>query len=184
MLRRRLRLLRHALTATVTLVLLLSFLSACGGSNTSSRKATTEPVFELHPGQCLVPPKANPNFQVSTVEVVPCTEPHTEEVYCVLPYAVTLPQSPPRCPARPPRFAGRLVADYPGMQALEAFANAVCLDEFEPYVGTSYHKSSLYYTFLYPSPRSWDSPRRDRMVTCIVVDSSSPLRRSVKGSRL
>lgn len=168
-------------------------LSACGAHTAgaaskgvvhSRPKEETEPVFDLRPRQCLVPPKANPNLEVARVTVVPCDQAHTEEVYCVLAYSTTVPQNAPHCPAKPPRFAGSLVEDYPGTQALEAYANAVCLDEFQPYVGTAYKESSLYYTYLYPSPRSWDSgSRRDREVACVLV-STAPLERSAKGSGL
>jgi len=142
-------------------------------------------VFELHPGECLVPPKPNPNLSVAEVTVVRCSQPHTEEVYCVVPYSTTLPEKAPSCPAEPSRSSGLPSQDYPGTQALETFANAICLDEFSPYVGRNYKTSSLYYTYLYPSPRSWDAPeRRDRMVTCIIVSPSTDLTRSVRGSRL
>ena len=180
----------------VSLTLASCVLSACGGHTAGAAvkgakgvlgpttKEETVPVFDLRPRQCLVPPKANPNLDVARVTVVPCDEAHTEEVYCVLAYSTTVPQNAPHCPAKPPRFAGSLVEDYPGTQALETYANAVCLDEFQPYVGTSYKESSLYYTYLYPSPRSWDSPsRRDREVTCVLV-STAALERSAKGSGL
>jgi hypothetical protein len=177
----------------MALVALTFSLAGCGGPRAGALEMKldkkfekkTVPVFDLRPGQCLVPPKANPNLQVATVTVVSCRQPHTEEVYCVLPYSAVLPQRAPRCPAEPPRLVGSPSQDYPGTQALEAFANAVCLDEFEPYVGTTYKESSLYYTYLYPSPRSWDAPsRRDRMVTCVLVSPRLALTRSARGSRL
>jgi hypothetical protein len=161
-------------------------LTACGSSNPAAVTGPrTVSVFKLHPSQCLTPPKSNPNLQVSTVTVVPCTQSHTEEVYCVLPYSPSPPGGIPRCPASPPRLGGNLTENYPGDKALETFANAMCLDEFQPYVGTPYKDSSLYYSYLYPSPRSWDDPtRRDRMVACVLVTTGAPLTRSAKGSRL
>lgn len=170
-------------------------LAGCGGHKAGAQEKGPRkeivPVFDLRPGQCLVPPKANPNLQVANITVVSCREPHTEEVYCVLPYSATLPDKAPHCLARRSRLSGpsQLVGsanqDFPGTQALETFANAVCLDEFQPYVGTTYKESSLYYTYLYPSPRSWDAPsRRDRMVACILVSPRRPLTRSAKGSKL
>jgi hypothetical protein len=164
-------------------------LAGCGGHKAGALEKKHQkknvPVFDLRPEQCLVPPKANPNLQVASITVVSCREPHTEEVYCVLPYTTTLPDKAPPCAPEPSRLVGSPSQDYPGTQALETFANAVCLDEFEPYVGTTYKESSLYYTYLYPSPRSWDAPsRRDRMVACILVSPRVPLTRSAKGSRL
>jgi len=161
-----------------------ALLAGCGSAQGGAAKAERVPVFDLRPSECLVAPKANPNFQVASVLVVSCRSPHNEEVYCVLPYTGALPQVPPACPARP-RFASLPNQDYPGDKALERFANAICLDEFEPYVGTSYTDSSLYYTYLYPSPRSWDSPSlRDRSVTCVLLSPGKALTRSAKGSRL
>ena len=164
-------------------------LAGCGGHQAGALKKNPQKknvaVFDLRPGQCLVPPKANPNLQVASITVVSCREPHTEEVYCVLPYSATLPDKAPPCPAEPPRLIGSANQDYPGTQALEGFANAVCLDEFQPYVGTTYQESALYYTYLYPSPRSWDAAsRRDRMVACILVSPRLALTRSAKGSKL
>ena len=112
----------------VSLTLASCILSACGGHTAgaaakgavdSTPKKETVPVFDLRPEQCLVPPKANPNLDVARVTVVPCDEAHTEEVYCVLAYSATVPQNAPHCPAKPPRFAGSLVEDYPGTQALD-----------------------------------------------------------------
>jgi len=160
-------------------------LAACGGANNAAPGSRATSVFNLRPGDCLVPPKANPNLQVSSVTVVPCTEAHTEEVYCVLPYSPAPPQGAPKCPAKPPRLTGLLGEGYPGDKALEMFANAICLDEFQPYVGTPYKDSSLYYSYLYPSPRSWDdAARRDRAVACVLVTTGAPLTRSARGSHL
>ncbi len=161
-------------------------LTACGSASQAGVAGPqTVSVFKLRPGQCVVPPKSNPNLQVSTITVVPCTQSHTEEVYCVLPYTPSPPSGIPRCPARPTRLSGNLTEDYPGDKALETFANAMCLDEFQPYVGVPYKDSSLYYSYLYPSPRSWDDvTRRDRMVACVLVTTGAPLARSAKGSRL
>ena len=86
----------------------------------------------LRPQDCLNPPKANPNLAVSSVTIFPCSQPHVDEVYCVLPYSPTPPASVLQCPTRPPRFAGSLTEDYPGEQALTNYANALCLNQFQP----------------------------------------------------
>ena len=165
---------------------LLSFsLSACGGQSNQITGPQSVSVFKLRPQECLNPPKANPNLAVSTVTVLPCTQPHVDEVYCVLPYNPSPSSSIEACPATPPRFAGSLTEDYPGEQALTNYANALCLNEFQPYVGSAYTGSSLYYTYLYPSPQSWDnSLKRDREIVCILHTVGAPLKRSAKGSKL
>jgi hypothetical protein len=167
-------------------IALMSFcLSACGGRSTEVTGPKSVSVFDLRPQECLNPPKANPNLAVSTVTILPCSEAHVDEVYCVLPYSPTPPTSVQTCPAQPARFAGSLTEDYPGEQALTNYANALCLNEFQPYVGSAYTGSSLYYTYLYPSPQSWDnSLKRDREIVCILHTVGAPLKRSAKGSKL
>jgi hypothetical protein len=160
-------------------------LSACGSQSTKITAPKKVSVFDLQPQECLNPPKANPNLAVSNVTVLPCTQPHVDEVYCVLPYNAVPSNSIQACPPKPPRFAGSLTEDYPGEQALTNYANALCLNEFQPYVGSAYTGSSLYYTYLYPSPQSWDnSLRRDREIVCILHTVGAPLKRSAKGSKL
>jgi hypothetical protein len=177
---------KRALLAFVVVGVAMSvFLSACGGGQSQSTAAKSVSVFDLRPQDCLNPPKANPNLAVSSVKVLPCTEPHVDEVYCVLPYNPSPPTSVQQCPDRPPRFAGSLTEDYPGEQALTNYANAVCLNQFQSYVGSAYTGSSLYYTYLFPSPRSWDdSLKRDREIVCILHTIGAPLKRSAKGSKL
>jgi hypothetical protein len=173
---------KGALLAFGLLAVTLSVLPACGSSANSAQSVS---VFHLKPQDCFNPPKANPNLAVSTITVLPCSVPHYDEVYCVLPYSPTPPTTIAACKANPPRFAGSLNADYPGVQALTTFANAVCLNEFQPFVGTAYTNSSLYYTYLYPSPNSWDnSAQRDRMIICALHTTGPPLTGSAKASNL
>jgi hypothetical protein len=173
---------RWAWLAFGFLAVTLSALPACGSSANS---AQTVSVFNLKPQDCFNPPKANPNLAVSSLTVLPCSVPHYDEVYCVLPYSPTPPTSVSTCPAKPERFAGSLTEDYPGVQALTTYANAVCLNEFQPFVGTAYTNSSLYYTYLYPSPNSWDnSVQRDRMIICVLHSTGAALTVSAKGSDL
>jgi hypothetical protein len=169
----------------VAIALFSVSLSACGAQSAEITAPKSVSVFKLRPQECLNPPKANPNLAVSSVTVLPCTQPHVDEVYCVLPYNPSPSNSVVACPPTPPRFAGSLTEDYPGEQALTNYANALCLNEFQPYVGSAYTGSSLYYTYLYPSPQSWDnSLKRDREIVCILHTVGAPLTRSAKGSRL
>lgn len=175
---------RSALGA-LTALLAAASLGACGAPAKGAYAGKSVSVFDLRPQECLDPPRANPNLAVSDISVLRCSLPHVDEVYCVLPYTATVPAGPGACPARPPRLAGSLTAQYPGEPALSKFAAAACLNEFEPYVGTPYTQSSLYYTYLYPSPRSWDDPvRRDRTIVCVLHTAGAPLTRSAKGSKL
>ncbi len=176
---------KRSALAALTPLFAAAALAACGGPAKSADAGKSVSVFDLRPQQCLDPPKANPNLVVSDISVVHCSQPHVDEVYCVIPYSATVPSGPRACPSRPPRLAGSLTAQYPGEPALSKFAAAACLNEFEPYVGAPYTQSSLYYTYLYPSPRSWDDPvRRDRTIVCVLHTAGAPLTRSAKGSKL
>jgi hypothetical protein len=117
-------------------------------------------VFALAVGQCLVPP-TKVQAELTSIEVVPCTDPHTQQVYAVVHDGA---------------------GSYPTPAALSTFANAHCLDDFAGFVGVSYQKSSLYFTYLLPSVRSWAAG--DRSVVCVVESVQGPLRRSVQGSKL
>ncbi|MDT5080785.1 MAG: hypothetical protein QOJ80_5422, partial [Mycobacterium sp.] len=65
---------------------------------------------------------------------------------------------------------------------LEKFAKGVCAQRFTAYVGVDYLDSSLYFTYLLPSARSWEQDD-DRNVLCFVTTTGGTLKTSVKGSR-
>ncbi len=95
---------------------------------------------------------------------MPCTEEHTHELYAVEPYD-----------------EGDV---FPGLAALDAFAERVCVAKFEPYVGVSVFDSTLTFSWLVPTLASWNN-NKDRDVLCVVGPfDSSTLSVSVKGSKL
>ena len=49
------------------------------------------------------------------------------------------------------------------------------------YVGIDYLDSDLFFTYLVPSPRSWEQD--DRQVLCMITTAGEPLRGSVKDSK-
>lgn len=118
-------------------------------------------VFQLRPGDCLLTPKKI-EAELTSVDEVRCTTPHDQQVYALA------------------RDGGG--STYPPASTLSSFANAQCLDRFAPYVGVPYQDSSLYFTYLLPSVRSWAAG--DRTVVCVVETVGKPLRRSVEGSKL
>jgi hypothetical protein len=131
-----------------------------GASSKRGLPAHDASVFHLAVGDCIVPP-TTVQAQVSTVKVVSCHAVHTQEVFADIKDS-----------------AG---SDYPGATALQSFANAGCLQRFEPYVGVAYEDSSLFYTYLLPSVRSWT--QQDRTVVCIITTTGQPLSASVRGSK-
>jgi hypothetical protein len=150
---------RWALAATAVLT--------AGACSSGAHVGVSRSVFSLHEGECVVPP-GKITQQVSSLTVVPCREAHTQEVYAVVPYT----------------GAGSSDSSvYPGQTQLTAFANGVCAQRYEGYVGVAYSDSSLFFTYLLPSPRSWEQGS-DRSIICFVTTTGQKLHRSVKGSRL
>jgi hypothetical protein len=153
---------RAALLVLAVTPLLLggcSFLGI-GTSTKPSLPAHTDSVFHLSVGDCIVPPTSI-QAEISTLKVVSCHEAHTQEVFALI--------------------KDNAGSNYPGAAALQTFANAGCLQQFEPYVGTAYEDSSLFYTYLLPSVRSWT--QEDRTIVCVITTTGQPLTASVHGSK-
>jgi hypothetical protein len=161
-----------AAALVVALLAVLIALSGCSwvkgifGGNNPNKPASVS-VFTVAIGDCFLAP-AEPRAELSELTEVPCTVPHQQEAYAVLTYL----------PA-----AGTDPSVYPGNQALETFAKGACASAFTAYVGTAYPDSSLFYTYLLPSPRSWTGTE-DRSVICFITTTGATLTASVKGSKL
>jgi hypothetical protein len=114
------------------------------------------------PGTCMVAaPDLGP--EVTGIPTVPCTEEHTHELYAVVPFD-----------------EGDV---FPGLAALDAFAERVCVAEFEPYVGISVFDSTLTFSWLVPTLASWNN-NEDRDVLCVVGPfDGSTLTESVRDAR-
>jgi len=141
-------------------------LVACGGSDGKEVSA-----FDVKVGDCLTPP-STVKAEISKLTIRPCSEPHTEEAYAIVDYATT-------------DSSGQSTGDigYPGSDALTTYANSVCAERFAGYVGVPYTDSSLYFTFLLPSARSWQSAN-DRSVICFATTTGGQsLTGSIKNSK-
>jgi Septum formation/Protein of unknown function (DUF2510) len=103
-------------------------------------------VFDLEVGDCLSEIQATEETFIS-VETVPCSQPHSEEIYAV----VTLPEG-----------------DFPGDEAIITQAEDVCVAEFEGFVGLSYAESVLEFNYAWPLEEGWDAGERG--VVCAVSD--------------
>lgn len=57
--------------------------------------------------------------------------------------------------------------DFPGDEQVEASAQDMCYNAFEPYVGTDYEESELEFFSLPPNEETWDDAK-DREVLCIL----------------
>jgi hypothetical protein len=145
-------------------VLLLPLLGGCSLFGDDDGEGVS--VFEIKPGQCFEG-QAEVKAQLSELTELDCSEKHAQESYAVIPYQST---------------DGNAPDTYPGDDALNKFAEGSCAGAFREYVGIDYLDSSLFYTYLVPSARSWEDD--DRSVICFVTTAGEPLQGSVKGSKL
>ncbi|TAM80837.1 MAG: hypothetical protein EPN43_14555 [Jatrophihabitans sp.] len=153
---------RRGPAAALAALLVGTALSACSGSSDSASVS----VFSVEPGQCFQAP-STVQAELSSLTRVPCSKPHTREAYANVGYAA------------PDGSSG---GAYPGSDALTAFANGACAQRYAGYVGVDYLDSSLFFTFLFPSARSWQSDD-DRKIICFVTTTGAKLTASVKGSK-
>lgn len=110
------------------------------------------------PGECLALDAGG--GVVSGTDVVPCDDPHDAEAF----HRVDLADG-----------------SYPGDAAVADRADALCLDEFEAYVGIDYYDSEYWIDWLVPTADGWASG--DREVVCLLVSGDgSPLVGSAFGS--
>src|ERR1700738_2348338 len=140
-------------------------LSAC--SHSSAKSATS--VFKVKVGDCVVPP-TDIKAEITSVTVVPCTRPHTQEVFADVTFGAA---------ARSGATTTSTSDAFPGTAMLRTFADGACLQHFAGYVGVDYRDSNLFYTYMLPSARSWSS--HDRTVVCLVTTTGQQLTASVKG---
>jgi hypothetical protein len=123
-------------------------------------------VFSVTPGQCFQTP-GKVQAELSSLQRTDCTKQHTREAYAIVPFVATGPTAS---------------SAYPGADALSAFAKGACAQRFKSYVGVDYLDSTLFFTYLMPSARSWEQDD-DRDVICFVTTAGAPLTASVKNSK-
>ena len=140
-------------TGAALLTAVLTAVAAC------SSDVETVSVFDAAPEDCFVVPE-EVTAEVAELSRVDCAEPHHQEAYAVVDYEGE---------------------DFPGEAALKDFADGACASEFAPYVGVDYRDSTLFFTYLLPSARSWEQGG-DRSVTCFVTTTGELLTASVKDS--
>lgn len=114
-------------------------------------------VFALRVGDCL---NGADGELVSEVPVVPCGEPHEEEVF----FDFTLDGE-----------------EYPGDEVVQAKGDEVCLAEFERFVGLAYDSSKLEMYSYHPTEGSWNH-LDDRVVACVILDPDAQTTGSLAGA--
>lgn len=109
-------------------------------------EATDVNVFDLQVGDCL--DGFTDNSQISTVQAVPCSEEHTDEIMA--------------------EFDLSDEEQYPGAEAIGESAEEACYEEFARFVGRPWDDSQLDFGYLAPTEESWADG--DRQILCTVGD--------------
>jgi len=113
-----------------------------------STSAEATGLRDLDVGQCFDLSKDDPDAADRAVWALPCTDPHTHEVYSVVTYDG-------------PAVKG---GAYPGTAVVQDWAEQTCYAGFETFVGRPWTESSLDIETWWPSQESWG--RRDRSIIC------------------
>jgi hypothetical protein len=150
-------------------------LVGCSGGGSGVKDIS---VFSVKPGECFSAPK-DVKVQLSTLTKKPCSREHTQEAYAVVAFA---PPGGAGATAARPTAVPSLTSSYPGSDVLTTFAQGACAQRYAGYVGVDYLDSSLFFTYLLPSARSWEQAD-DRDVICFVTTTGSTLTSSVKDSK-
>jgi hypothetical protein len=114
-------------------------------------------VFALRVGDCM---NEVSEKLVSEVPVVPCDQPHDEEVY----------------------FDYTMEGDeYPGDDAIQTDADTNCSAQFDAFVGLAYDSSTLDFYAYRPSEESW-TQLDDRIVSCVIYDPAGQVTGTLAGA--
>ena len=118
-------------------------------------------VFSIRMGDCLNSTEGNgTEEELSSIPIVPCGEPHEDEVYSSFQLTGT---------------------DYPGEDAILDQVESTCLPDFDAFVGLEYEQSTLDFWPMYPTTMSWD--QGDREVICAVYDPAGKVTGTLEGAK-
>ncbi|MCC9205995.1 septum formation family protein [Arthrobacter sp. zg-Y769] len=142
-------------------VLLAGLLTGCGGLFGPDGTMYSD----LKAGDCYTNPDPGSGATdevIVEVDLVPCDEPHQQEVF----HVSEMPDG-----------------DYPGQETLDTKAMEICSTEFEGYVGTAVEETTVAGGYIIPSPESWDQ-EDDRSIMCTLGDTTKEVSESYKDSGL
>jgi len=154
--------------SAVALSVALTGCSALGGilgGNDAQRddkgnvtEGTNIDIFSLKVGDCKM---EDAEGEIQATDVVPCSEPHDEEVY----------------------YEFELEGDeFPAGDVIDAEGEAQCLPAFEDYVGIDFDSSTLSLFWITPTQATWDQAN-DRIVQCVLYHyEGEQLTGSMKGA--
>ncbi|AEF41142.1 hypothetical protein AS9A_2695 [Hoyosella subflava DQS3-9A1] len=127
------------------------------GAATAEHDAGTREVseFDVQVGDCLLGPEEAST--PGTVAVVPCDEPHQQEIFAIYQLDGT---------------------EFPGDNEVQETARDGCRDEFQAFTGTEEESSKYVLNFLYPTEVTWAGG--DREVVCMILDPDGPVSGSLR----
>ena len=160
-------------TGATVLLAVGTFLVGVGAASTRVSDSTggsrrSALIMSLAVGQCFDFPSEGhqdlaSDVEVFGVEVMPCEEPHDNEIVGVF------------------DDDADVGAPYPGLQELMATVSDRCLDEFEAWVDTTFETSSLDVRVIGPTADGWSLGDRTILYAASRVDEQK-LDRSVQAS--
>jgi hypothetical protein len=131
------------------------------GSTTHPTSPRQVAIFKLRPGDCVdSPPAANVTLQY--LPVVPCSQPHNQEVIAT-------------------RDLGP--GPWPGDAAVKARSNKICTLEFAIYIGTPQSYSRYDLGWYAPPKDAWEGQGGDGSTQCVVSDSRGKTTGTLRGAR-
>lgn len=113
-------------------------------------------IFSLKVGDCKM---ESPSGLIQDADVVPCAEPHDEEVY----HEITMDD-------------GEYSED-----AINTASEECIGDAYTQFVGVSYDQSTLEVYPITPTKDTWEQ-LDDRLVQCVIVDPAGQVEGSLKGA--
>jgi hypothetical protein len=145
--------------------LLVIGLGACSGDDDDSDAQRDESgditeggeadVFDIGVGDCMGGDA--PQGNVTSVEAVPCDQPHDSEIY----HSYTIPGD-----------------EFPG--DMSTITQEQCLPAFQQFIGMAYEQSAIEVTTLEPTAESWE--QGDRELLCVAVDPAGSVTGSLQGA--
>lgn len=154
----------------LTGLIAVAFFAGCSNDDKGGTKVIQ--LAKDGPGTCInAAPTLGP--EVKKIPTVDCAVPHTHEIFAVVTYVEQVAGQPDKATDL-----------FPGLEALDAFAERACIAAFEPYVGVSAFDSTLTFSWLTPTLASWNGSSKDRSVICVLGKfNGSTIEGSMKGSK-
>ncbi len=113
-------------------------------------------IFALKVGDCMM---EAPSGLLEDIDVVPCAEPHDQEVF----YEITMDDG-----------------DF-SEEAVDAASQECIGDAYASFVGVAYEASTLEVYPITPTQQTWDE-LNDRVVQCVISDPAGQIEGSLEGA--